>query len=228
MPILNDKRKYLLVVAIIILVGFGLFFSYAFRAHEQVLIRQMAYEKQQDVELLGGLVDKFVETTGSRSPEFLIFIIEFIEQNYHSTFAQLFDEDLNPMVEQSPGVGGGKKHNPLNYPEFIEAVTNNEHGNLVYTYETPQAGLREVYMTFRWVPSDIELSSRHLIAVGISKYTISAQLDTMVMYGAVTLTVIAGVFILGSAILIVKLGYIYDQRTGEKWRKRGVEDARCR
>jgi len=223
---LNDNRKYLFVVAILILAGFCFYFNHAFKAQEQALIKQMAYEKRQDVALLCGVVDMLVEMeTETGDPreytDALIFAVQYIEANFHLTFAQVFDEDFNALVPLSPGAGGGAKHNPLDYPEFVEAVTSNESGDLVYTYENPQAGKREVYMTFRWVPTDTEASSRYLIAVGISKYTISESIDSLTIYGAVVLIIVAAIFIMGCTSMIVYLGYFYGQREGaDKWRGR--------
>jgi hypothetical protein len=225
MSVFNDNRRYLMVVAILILVAFCVYFNYAFRSHENTLVREMAHEKQQDVGLIGGIIDKLVyleDKTGiGRDFEsVLIFAVEYIEANYHSTFAQVFDEQLNPLIPLHPGVGGGRKHNPLDYPEFIRAVNNNEYGDLVYHYETEEAGGRDVYMTFRWVPTDANHTPRYLVAVGISKYTINEQIDTRVIYGAIALIIISAVFIIGGAVLIIKLGYIWDMREGDKWRRK--------
>ena len=226
MHIFNDNRKYLLVIAILILVGFCFYFNYAFRAHEDTLLREKTHEKQQDIALLAGIIDKLVEIddrTGHyhEYSEMVLFAVQFIEINYHSTFAQAYDAELNPLTSLHPGVGGGQKHNPLDYPEFVYAVRNNESGSLTYTYETPEAGNREVHMTFQWVPTDPGHAERYLIAIGISKFTISESIDKLAIYGAVALIVVAALFIVGGAALIVRLGNIYDQRKGEKWRSGG-------
>ena len=226
MNIFNDKRKYLLILAILVLAGFCFYFNYIFRENENALVREMAWEKQQDVNLLCGIVDKLVEMderTGNRYgyDKVLKFAVQYIETNFRSTYAQVFDEKLNPLMPLNPGVGGGKKHNPLDYPEFVEAVQNNESGNLIYRYETAEAGKRDIYMTFRWIPTDVGHSQRYLVAVGISKYTITEQIDRKAVYGAVALIIVAAAYIIVCTVLIVRLGYIYDQREGDKWRNRG-------
>jgi len=216
MQIFNNKRKYLPVVAILILVGFCLFFNYAFKAHENVLVCEKAFEKQQDICLLSGIIDKLAEINRQSHEEILKYEIQFIEANFNSTFAQAYDAELNPLTPLHLGVGGSRKHNPLDYPEFVEAVQNNEFGNLVYSYTTEQAGSCDIYMAFRWMPSNPEYPERYLVAVGISKLTISEQIDTMAIYGAVALIIIAGIYIIGCSILIVRLGDIYDHQESEK------------
>jgi len=222
----NDWRKYLFVAALLIMVGFCFYFNYAFRAHEDTLLREKTHAKQQDVALLAGIIDKLVEIddrTGHyhEYSEMVLFAVRFIELNYHSTFAQAYDAELNPLTPLHPGVGGGQKHNPLNYPEFVDAVKSSESGSLTYMYATPEAGSREVRMTFQWVPADPGHSERYLIAIGISKYTISESIDKPAIYGAAALIIVAALFIVGGAVLIIRLGHIYGQRKGEKWRSGG-------
>ena len=223
--IFSGWRKYLFVAALLILVAFCFYFSYAFKSVEDTLVREKAWEKQQDVNLLCGVVDSLVEIDEAMRysygyEEVLQFAVQYIEANYTSTFARVFDDNLNPLTPLSPGVGGGQKHDPLDYPEFVEAVCNNESGSLVYWYETEQAGGRYIHMYFRWVPTDTSRTSRYLVAVGISKYTIKESIDPKVTYGAVALIIVAAVFIISTVILLCRLGYIYEQRAGSKWRGR--------
>jgi len=216
-------RKYLWIVAILILVAICLFVRFALKAHEDTLVKEKAWEKQQDVALLCGIVDKLVEMdkkTGNYHgyEEILIFAIQNIEANFYSTYAQVFDEKLTPLISLNPGVGGGPKHNPLDYPEFIDAVNNNEFGSLMYWYETSEAGGRNVHITYRWVPTDIDHEMRYLIAVGASKHTIIESIDPYIIYGAIVIIIIAAAFIIAAVIALCHLGYIYEQREGEKWR----------
>ena len=225
MALFNGKQKYLLVVALLILAGFCTYFSYAFHSVEDTLVREQAWEKQQDVNLLCGIVDKLVEIDAVTGhcygyEEVLQFAVSYIESSYTSTYAQVFDEDLNPLTPLSPGVGGGQKHNPLNYPDFVEAVKHNESGTLSYWYETAQAGGRYVHICFRWVPTDVAHTSRYLVAVGISKYTITESLDPKVTYGAVALIIVTAFIIVYAILLLMQLGYIYEIREGDKWRGR--------
>jgi len=54
---MSDKWKHLLTFGIIILAVACAFFLYAFKEHETTLVREQAFEKQQDVNLLCGIVD---------------------------------------------------------------------------------------------------------------------------------------------------------------------------
>ena len=226
MRFLNDWRKYFIVLAILILVGFALFFRYALSEWENTLVREQAFEKRQDVGLLGQMVDTLVEMDKQAGREdgyedVLQGAVQYIESNYNSTFAQVFDDQLQPLTALSPGVAGGRKHNPLDYPEFVDAVKTSGYGSLTYWYETPQAGGRTVYMTFRWVPTDCSYTTRYLIAVGISKYTIVESISSLVKYGLLALIIVMAFYVIGFTVLVVLLGDIYERREGDKWRKEG-------
>ena len=223
MRIFSKLSKIILPAAVLVLAAFVFYFRYAFGEFGETLVREKAWEKQQEVGLIGVIVDTLAESGGEIGYEqVLTAAVRYIETEYTMTFAQIYDEELTPLLELSPGVGGGQKHNPLDYPEFVRAVEFYEAGTLTYKYKTAQAGEREIHMCFRWVPSDATHETRRLVAVGISKYTINENINPAVEYGAVALITVATVFILGCAVLLVRLGHIYDQRTGDsKWRGDG-------
>ena len=222
MNLFKGHNKYLVFGAIAILIAYCFYFNHVFAKQEESLITNKALEKRQDIGLLAGLVDKLVEmdheTGGYHGfEEILIFAVQYTETEFHSTFAQVYDENMIPLIEQSPGVGGGKKHDPRDYQEFLDAVEKAKEdgtlaGDLVYTYDTPQAGSREVHMTFRWMPTDTTHSSQYLVAIGISKYTIIGQVDTLTIYGAVSLIVVTALFILFSVYVSVKRGDASEKR----------------
>ena len=228
--IFNGRRKYLFAALLLILLGFCVYFYWAFGGTQDTLIREQAWEKQQDVGLLAVMVDTLVDldqengNVGYSYKDVLIAAVRHIETSYTSTFAQIYDSDMTPLIPQSPGVGGGAKHNPLAYSEFLDAVTTQESGSLSYWYETEQAGGREIHMTFRWVPTDASYTERYLIAVGISKYTVNESLDPKVIYGAAALILYTAAVIVTMVIMMTRLGHIYDSRQGkEKWREDWVQ-----
>ncbi|MCL2751667.1 MAG: hypothetical protein FWE62_02810 [Firmicutes bacterium] len=214
--IFQRGSRYLLVLALFTLIGFCVFFSYAFRAHEDALVKEKAFEKQQDIGMIAGIIDLLAEMDRARSAEHLyedvlIFTVKYIEENFYSTFAQVYTDDLTPLLRQSPGIGGGSRHDPLDYPEFIDAVNDAKYsdspfGELSYWYETPQAGGRNVHIVYRWMPTNPQGSSRYLIVIGISRFTIQEQIDTQVIYGAAALVLVTAVYIIACTVKIVRLG----------------------
>jgi len=206
MKFLNDKRKFLIVVPLLVLIAMCYFFDYAFKEFEYTQVREKAWDKQQELNLLSNIIGDLAGIKGYEDGHLdeivLRRAIEDIEKNFTSTFAQLYDDKLTPLIMPSAGVGGGRKHNPLDYPEFVKAVRNNEFGSLVYWYETEQAGGRDVYMSYRWTPGT---SNRYLLAVGVSKYTIKESLGAAIVYGAIALMLVTMVSVSGAVYMKMRL-----------------------
>ena len=207
----KEKRRaiYQLIAAIVILCGFCVYLYLAFLESEATLVREKAFEKTQDIKLLcyitetmAGLDDIDNEAYGA----VLQKAVEFIEREYYLTFAQLYDEDLKPYIELNEGAGGGKKHDPMEYREFVNAVTTTNDGSLSYWYETAEAGRREVHMTYLWTPSKDLGVKRYLVAIGISKHTISESLHPAVLYGGFVLVFVLATYMLGGVIAIGSVG----------------------
>ena len=192
----SGRKKWLFLIPLFTL-GFLLWFqSLSGSAIEMLLLQEKAHERRQQTEFIHAMMDTFIEkdiNTDQRG-DILIAAVAYIEAHFDSTYAQVYDAQLNPLNDLHLGIGGGQKHDPLDYPEFVEAILNNEAGDLVYWYETPQAGGRNVYMTFRWMPTDQDHPERFLVAVGISKYSITTHIPMIfnaaiwIMIFAVTIT----------------------------------------
>jgi len=201
----SGNKKWLLMIPVVVLSFLFWFQSLSGRAIEQLLLQEKTHERRQHTEFLHAMMETFIEkgiNTEGRG-DILVEAVNYIESNFDSTFAQVYDENLTPLNVLKPGIGGGQKHNPLEYPVFVDAVQNNGAGDLVYWYETPQAGGRDVYMTYRWMPSDpSHPEERYLVAIAISKYSITTHIPMVfdaviwVMMFAVTLTLLFMCFVI--------------------------------
>jgi len=222
----SGKKKWLLLVPAVVLAFLLWFQALSGSAIEQLLLQEKAHERRQHTEFIHAMMETFIENginTESRG-DILVAAVKYIEENFDSTFAQVYDGRLNPLNDLNPGIGGGKKHDPLDYPEFVGAVTREEYGDLVYWYETPQAGGRDVYMTFRWTPEDPNHpEERFLVAVGISKYSLTARIPAVfdaviwLMIFAVTLTMLFMFYVIvRQAARVDKLKMIMVQLAGRQ------------
>ena len=216
---MKDWRSVMLLVALATLAWSCIYINDAFKAFEETLVREKAWEKQQDVNLLCDLIDSMSETDETADYEAILnYAVQYVEKNYTSTFAQLYDAELVPLFDLNEGVGGGKKHNPLDYPEFVEAVNNNESGSLIYWYETEQAGGRDIYMYYKWLTVGGE---RYLIATGVSKYTIRETVNMGLVNATFAIIIIASIFIVGTVFMLCQMGSVYIKRKGaETWREK--------
>jgi len=174
----DKKKRWLLLIPFVTLAFLLWFQSFSVTAIEQLLLREKAHERRQQTEFIHAVMDIFIEmdiNTEHRG-DLLIRAVAYIESNFDSTFAQVYNEQLDPLIDPHDGVGGGRKHDPRDYPEFVNAVRSDDAGDLVYWYETPQAGGRDIYMTFRWMPTDEDNPEPYLVAIGISKYSLTTHI----------------------------------------------------
>lgn len=143
-----------------------------FRLKEE--FNQQFSEKQAQVELLAHEIDSFVERDndwGTYDYETDLRIsVEFIDSQ-HMTFAAGYDENLNNIATRHKSEA--TEFNPLNYSEFIESVTSNESGVMNLWWEEDNVQGRDMRLYFRWIPTDANLSGRFLVAVAISKLSIT-------------------------------------------------------
>ena len=222
--LISGKRPYFIACALLLMGVLCGAFYYSIQNVEEFLLREKAWEKRQDINLIAHIVDSLIEYHVDTNPyDYAVILqkaIAYIESDYYYTFAQLYDGDLNPVLPiLSPGVGGGQKHNPLNYPAFIEAVNAREYGSLIYAYATPEAGEREIHMNFRWVPKDVGSTGRYLIAIAVSKYTILPSIDTTFIGFGIAIVVLATILIIIGMIMLTQVGYVFASRGGDdKWR----------
>jgi len=225
MEFFNSWKKYILLLPLLVLGGFCIYFPIAQESTETLLVQELALERQQSIGTICSVINNFI----AKNPEWdgceetLVSIIEYIDQNYKTTFAQVYDHDLNALTKVSPGARGGQKHDPLNYSQFISAVTaarsGSGQGDLVYWYENPEAGGRDVYISFRWVPMSRDVSERYLVVLGVSKYSINSNINSGLQKGAIALIFTTSVIVIMSIVMLTKLGRIYESRKGpNKWR----------
>ena len=202
---LQGWRMCFILATLLLIIAGCLYYAYAYPEYEAARVREKALDRQQEVNLLSGIADLLAEHDGTAGgigyEEVLTYSLRYMEAEFTSTFAQLYDEALNPLLELSPGVAGGAKHNPLDYPEFVAAVRGSEFGSLTYWYETEEAGGRDVYMTYRWVPTDATRTDRLLIAVAISKYSVSERIATNIKTCTLAMVVVASIAMVGAAFI---------------------------
>ena len=134
------------------------------------------------------------------------------------TYAELFDQNIKNLSERSQTFEL-VDFSATNYPELVQAMRENDRGEWTVWLDEPGAPPHNVYIYYRWVPTDASLQNRLLIALGVSKHTIDNNISAWVAYGAVALIMVSAVFIVGSVILLCRLGTIYTRRGGaDRWR----------
>ena len=103
--------------------------------------------------------------------------------------------------------------------EFIQAVFSNDQGKIIIGDTPENQKYRDVYLYYRWMPFYSFAGERYLVVTGVSYYSVVSTIPLWVSVGQWVSTVITFALNTWLILLIVRLGSIYEQRTGEKWRR---------
>jgi Signal transduction histidine kinase len=180
---------FLIVVAVVILGGFKV----ASNGIDRMLLAEKLIEKQLAVELIAEQTDISIKKDKDWDSAYdhyirsLLVSMELLDR-VHMTYAALFDENLQNLSARSPSYEGSP-FEPNLAPEFARNVKANESGNLVLPFTPPGAKTRDMYLHYRWLPSDKSLPHRVLAVVAISMYTINTKISMWVQVTAMLLVI---------------------------------------
>jgi len=221
----NDKRKYIFAVAILILIAFCWYFYFAFNHVENLLLHEKIIDRQFDTDLMCTQIDLFVDKSNDWGiydyTSILSFIVSYMDAiSGRSSYAELFNADFDSLSERSVFFTGApfdlKEH-----PELIEEIRANETGNITVLFDKEGIPPHELYLYYRWIPTDSMVENRLLIITGVSKYSVNTDIGVEIIFGAVALIIVSAIFIISTVILLCQLGYIRTLRKGtNKWRSK--------
>ena len=168
-----------------------MFFYMANTEINRMLLAEKVIEKQFQISLVARHTDYLVASGGDWASGYNEYVgtilnsIEMLDESY-MTYAAVFDEDLNNLSARSPSYDGSP-FEPAEFPEFIQAVSGYESGDLVLPFTPPGAKLRDMYLHYRWLPSDAAMQNRVLAVVAISEYSVTTKVSVWIMVTALIL-----------------------------------------
>jgi hypothetical protein len=221
--IINGKGRYLLAVALVIMLAFGVYFYFAFEHAESRLVEEKYAARIMTTNVLCVTIDAFVDAGRDWGvydyDAILASVAAYIDASGRdaSSYAELFDSSLNSLSERTPYYSP-MPFNPHDHPELIEAVLKNEIGHMTIQLEHP-GDPHNIYLYYRWIPTDPTQDNRLLLIAGITKHSVNHHISQGVKYGAAALMVITTGFIVWTTMLLVRLGSVHDMRgKDKKWR----------
>jgi hypothetical protein len=223
MDICNDsKLKFLLMVPILFLILNALYFNFEIKAINSALLRQKRTEARHLANMLAQEVELDATATLDGQERIVKYSIEYIDRIYqfYGAAYKYFDGRLTRFT---PSVDETSPINIMDYPEFVEAINTQESGDVVIGYTPVDQGYRDLNLYFRWMPLYAPPEQRFLTVIGVSEYSVSAEIPFWVSLAQWISTLIT--FALNSwlIIMLVRLGHIYHSRNGDKWRNRRDE-----
>jgi len=156
-------------------------------------------------EVINGVVERMQRTTNAFN-------------HYYEKVIAAGDGVIVMMPVVSPNARGV---NDIGYPEIVSAIMSRENGTYKLWFDKEGATPHDLYIYYRWIPTDKSLDNRLLVMIGVSKYSVNTNIGAWITYGALALIIISAIFIIGAVILLCQLGYIYNNREGGgKWRSK--------
>jgi len=219
MKLLNSRWKYLLLIPIIFLVANAVYFKNAITEIENALLMEKYNETVNTVNMLAATVEENSGLEQIEKERIIHDMIEFTDKLYqiYAGAYKLIEGEYILMTERfyetSP-------FEPFDFAEFAETVPTQGSGDIVIGYAPENQEYRELHLYFRHMPANSPTGEHYLVVAGVSKYSVTSSIPAWVSSG---LWVNMGItFAINTCLilLLVRLGYIYEQRTGEKWRDR--------
>ena len=220
-----DKMKpYLYAMPILLGVLLAFLVRSGLQEYNRAMLAEKLMEKQLQIDVIAEQMDQLIAQGDNWHVDYAhytdsITISMALLDKADMTYAAVFDENLKNLSARSPSYEGSP-FMPEEHESFVVAVQKNEKGILIVPFSPADSEERDMYLYYRWMPTDKTLQGRFLAVVAISEYSINTQLSTR--FGAVALSAI-GITVIINLILVALLGrtgHIYKSRTGDPWRSR--------
>lgn len=224
MTFLNSRwLKYVILIPFIFMILNAVYNINATNEIENVLMNEKYGDLVACVDMLSAEVgDNVKNEAGYSYDDRVLTVLKYLGtvKNTYSTAYILKDGQLELLSEK---YGEREPFSPRNYPELMEAAKFRENGHLIMAYTSEEGSRQEMQMYFRWMPDktsikDDEYPARVLLVAAVSNHSFADIVNLWVSVGqwaGMGLTLIINIWMV---TLIARLGYIFDQRRGDKWR----------
>jgi hypothetical protein len=109
---------------------------------------------------------------------------------------------------------------PIDYTIFMEAIFAQESGDLVIGFAPENQPYLDVHLYYRWMPRYSPAGERYLVVTGVTERSIVSKIPLWVSTGQWAGMAVTFTLNIWLVVLLTRLGYIYEQRKGDKWRWR--------
>jgi len=194
-----------LLGALLILIGFAVYFQAARTRLSDALLREKVVAVENDVNYICAILDFLVERDGNWNKDKYKDVLAFATQQLDATpniYAELLDEQFKTLSERIIPVDDRWRFDLKNYPDLINLLKKEDTGEYHVGVRGSDGTLLEVQLYWRWMPT-VSHEDRVLLIAGISHYSVSTQLAKGFNYGIIALFSISAVFVACSIVLLV-------------------------
>lgn len=219
MKFLNHrKNKYLLLLPLVFLILNAFYFMYASKEIQDALLREKYDEIIDSIDMLAAAVEASTERDWQEHELNICKSIEFLDQLYQ-IYAVVYKPIDGYNVLISERLYENLPFDPFDFFDFSSAISKQDHGTLTIGYTPENQTYREMHLYFRWIPLYSSPDERYLVVAGVSQYSVTVSVNLWVAVGQWISMAITFAINLWLIILITQLGYIYEQRGENKWRR---------
>ena len=203
---MDIKRRSILLGALIILIGFAVYFQAARTHVSDALLSEKVTAVENDVNYICAIFDFLTERDGAWSREKYQDVLAFATKQLDATpniYAELLDEQFNTLSERIIPVDDRWRFDLKNYPDLIELLKKENSGKYHVGVRGSDGTVLNVQLYWRKMPDDSRLEDRVLLIAGISHYSVSTQLAKGFNYGIIALFSFSALFVACSIVLLV-------------------------
>ena len=213
------RKKYLLLLPILFLLINSLFFKHATREISDTMLNEKFIEAVHAVEMLAAAVEANPYLDWQYHERIILDSTEYLD-NISQVYAGVYRCMDGELVLLTSRFSDNGVPDLLNSLVFLETTANQDSGKIIVEYTHDNQSQRKLHFYFRWMPLYSPSGERYLVVAGVSEYSIVSQIPVWVSAGQWFSTIITFIINTWLIVLLVYLGHIYEQRTGDKWRRR--------
>jgi hypothetical protein len=201
MDLINHKwSKYLLLIPVIVLLLNAIYNKHVTQRYMEAIMEEKRIEIVNTVDLLAAAVEANEACTWSNHEVNIVHSVEFLDAMYqvYAAAYKVEDGELALITERTFETS---IFDPLDFPEFTQAVSARESGSLSIGYAPEDQSYRDLFVYFRWMPLYSQPGERYLVAAGVSVHSIMTEIPAMVCTGQWVSMAIT--FVLNAALVIL-------------------------
>ena len=215
----HSKKKYLLLLPIVILLLNAFYFQYATKNIEDTILQEKYLETVNHVNMLAAAVEANETRFWLDHEKNIVDSVAFIDR-LPLTFAATY-KPVNGMHMLISERDDATNFDPRVYPEFREAVATQDNGKLHVRFTPANGRPRDMYLYFTHMPMYSPPEQRYLVVTAVSKYSVISSVPAWVSAGQWVSMIITFFLNMWLIVLVVRLGVVNEQRGADKQREEG-------
>ena len=172
------KHKISIAVGFLLLIGIGAYFVWTFIETKKALTEEVYLARKFQMDFVCDEIDSFVQASQNWSTnDYYRKVLQNIAYKLdvaEGAYAELFDENLFGISRRNYFFAE-RPFDPRKYVEFMDAIKTEDSGELVLNYKPLKSKAHDLFIYYRWIPTDNTQKQRLLLVLGISEYSIKSS-----------------------------------------------------